>query len=74
MLYTELKKLDLISSLIKETDEEVLKKIESILKTSPKKKSKRFANFSNSLTEQELADFEKNIGDGCEQINENDWK
>lgn len=74
MIYTEIKKLDLISSLIRETDEEVLKKIENILKASPKKESKRFANFSNSLTEQELASFEKNIEDGCEQINENDWK
>jgi hypothetical protein len=74
MIYTEIKKLDLISSLIRETDEEVLKKIENILKASPKKGLKRFANFSNSLTEQELVDFEKNIEDGCEQINENDWK
>ncbi len=74
MIYTETKKLDLISSLIKETDDEILSKVEKLLKSSPKKHSAKFINFSNELTAQELEEFEKNIQEGCEQINEDDWK
>ncbi|MDB5156820.1 MAG: hypothetical protein JWR50_1527 [Mucilaginibacter sp.] len=74
MIYTEAKKLHLISSLIRETNEDVLKKIENILMASPSTASEKFANFTNKLSKKELDEFEKNIEDGCEQINENDWK
>jgi hypothetical protein len=74
MIYTESKKLNLISFLIKETNEDVLKKVEKILMASPTAPSEKFVNFSNKLTNKELEEFEKNIEEGCEQINENDWK
>ena len=74
MIYTESKKLHLIESIIRETNEDVLKRIEKILIASPKVPSEKFADFSNSLTIAELEEFEKNIETGCEQINENDWK
>lgn len=74
MIYTESKKLNLISFLIKETNEDVLKKVEKILMASPTAPSEKFAKFSNKLSTKELEEFEKNIEDGCEQINENDWK
>jgi hypothetical protein len=74
MIYTEAKKLRLIEVLIKENDDEVLKKVEKILITPTLTSSAKFANFSNKLTDLELEELEKNIEDGCEQINENDWK
>jgi len=74
MIYTESKKLHLIESIIRETNDDVLKKIENILTTSPKEHFGRFANFSNKLTIAELEEFENNIEAGCEQINDNDWK
>jgi hypothetical protein len=74
MIYTESKKLHLIEFLIKENNEEVLKKVEKILMASTGNSSSKFANFSNKLNKQELEEFERNIEDGCEQINENDWK
>lgn len=74
MIYTESKKLNLISFLIKETNEDVLKKVEKILMSSPTAPSKKFVSFSNKLTSKELEEFERNIEEGCEQINENDWK
>lgn len=74
MIYTEAKKLRLIEVLIKENNDEVLKKVEKILAPSASKSSAKFVNFSNKLTARELDDLEKNIEDGCEQINENDWK
>ena len=74
MIYTESKKLHLIESIIKETNEDILRSIEKILTASPKVPSEKFADFSNKLTIAELEEFEKNIETGCEQINENDWK
>jgi hypothetical protein len=74
MIYTEAKKLRLIEVLIKENNDEVLKKIEKILIAPTLTSSAKFANFSNKLTNLELEKLERNIEDGCEQINENDWK
>lgn len=74
MIYTESKKLHLIESLIKENNADVLQKVEKILLASSDKYSPKFADFSNTLSQKELEEFEKNIEDGCEQINESDWK
>ena len=74
MIYTESKKLHLIEVLLKEKDDEVLKQVEKVLTASTNKSSSKFNNFSNRLSEKELDEFERNIEDGCEQINENDWK
>jgi hypothetical protein len=73
MIHAESKKLHLIEFLIKEDDEAVLNKIETIL-TAAKEKPAGFESFSNNLSKEELDAFERNIDDGCEQINENDWK
>jgi hypothetical protein len=74
MIYTESKKLHLIESIIRETNEDVLKSIEKILTASSKVRAEKFADFSNNLTAAELEEFARNIETGCEQINENDWK
>ncbi|MDP9048655.1 MAG: hypothetical protein M3N14_10995 [Bacteroidota bacterium] len=74
MIYTEAKKLRLIEVLIKENNDEVLKKVEKILTAPASTPSVKFANFSNKLSRLELEELEKNIEDGCEQINEYDWK
>jgi hypothetical protein len=74
MIYTESKKLHLIEFLIKENDESVLIQIENILKAAQERPSAKFTNFSNTLSKEELDAFERNIEEGCEQINENDWK
>ena len=74
MIYTESRKLNIIASLIKENNEAVLKEVESILIKSTSGSSGKFKNFLTTLTSEELDEFEKNIKEGCEQINENDWK
>lgn len=74
MLYTESKKRRLAEVLIKENNEDVLKKVEEILLASKVNSSSKLSNFSNKLTKEELDEFERNIEEGCEQINENDWK
>lgn len=74
MIHAESRKLHLIEFLIKENDDAVLKKIENLLTASKDKSSAKFGAFKNSLSKEELDAFERNIDDGCEQINENDWK
>jgi len=74
MIHAESKKLHLIEFLIKEDDEAVLNKIETILTAAKEKSISGFDSFSNNLSKEELDAFERNIDDGCEQINENDWK
>ena len=65
MIYTESKKLHLIEVLIKENNEDVLKKVENLLLSSTGKTSPKFIDFSNKLTGQELDEFERNIEEGC---------
>jgi hypothetical protein len=74
MIHTESRKLHLIEFLIKENDEIVLNKIENLLTASKDKHVSKFSTFTNNLSKEELDAFEHNIDDGCEQINENDWK
>lgn len=74
MIRTEERKLQLIESLLKENNEDILKQIEKILQTDTKTNGQKFSDFHNQLTEEELEAFEKNIQDGCEQINDDDWK
>lgn len=74
MLYPESKKLDLIKSLINETNEDVLNTVEKILSGKSDFRPSKFRDFSNTLTEEELDAFEKNIENGCEQIDEHEWE
>jgi len=74
MIHAESKKLHLIEFLIRENDESVLNKVENILMAGKEKISPKFADFSNTLSQEELDAFEHNIAEGCEQINKNDWE
>ncbi|TFF33699.1 hypothetical protein [Mucilaginibacter psychrotolerans] len=74
MISTEVKKLHLIESLIKENNEIVLREIEKILAASNHGPKNTIGNFVNVLSSEELDAFERNIEEGCEQINEDDWK
>ena len=73
-MHAETIKLNIIASLINENDEAVLKDVEKILTNSKSWPASKFENFSNALSESELNDFEQIIKDGCEQINQDDWK
>jgi Txe/YoeB family toxin of Txe-Axe toxin-antitoxin module len=66
MIHAESKKLHLIEFLIKEDDEAVLNKIETILTAAKEKPVSGFDSFSNNLSKEELDAFERNIDDGCE--------
>lgn len=72
----EAKKLHLIEQLLKVTNESVLKEVETALSKEklylPGRKS--FKDFSNLLSDVELAEFEEAIENGCEQIDKNEWK
>ena len=74
MIHAESRKLHLIEFLIKENDEAVLNKIENLLTAAKNRSASKFNAFKNNLSKEELDAFERNINDGCEQINENDWK
>lgn len=74
MIHAESRKLHLIEFLIKENDESILSKVEAILTAAKSKTASNFSSFSNILSKEELDAFDRNISDGCEQINENDWK
>ena len=69
MIHAESRKLHLIEFLIKENDEAVLAKIENLLTAAKDKSVSKFSAFKNSLSKEELDAFERNINDGCEQIN-----
>ncbi len=68
------KKLHLIESLIKENDELVLIKVEEILNKSSDMGKKRFSSLNIGISAEEAAELEQIIEDGCEQINDDDWK
>lgn len=61
MIYSDSKKLHLIECIIKETNDDVLKKIGNILSPTTKVRLEKFANFSNVLSAVELSEFEKSI-------------
>jgi hypothetical protein len=73
---TEVKKLHLIEELLKVDSDIVLAEVEKVLSKSKTHvpQSQGFKNFKNTLTLDEVNEMERNIEEGCEQINEDDWK
>ena len=72
----EAKKLHLIEELLKIESDTVLAEVEKVLSKSKTylPHSKSFQHFKSVLTLEEVNEMERNIDDGCEQINEDDWK
>ena len=75
-MYTESKKLHLIEELLKVDNDNLLDELESVLNRSKGEfpHSNGSQSFSGNLTLEEVNELERNILDGCEQINEDDWK
>ena len=75
-MYSEAKKLYLIEELLKVDNDMVLAELETVLTKSKTQlpHSKSFQDFTSTLTLEEVKELERNIEEGCEQINEDDWK
>lgn len=75
-MYTEAKKLHLIEELLKVDNDNLLDELELVLNRSKSRlpHSNSFQKFSGSLSLEEVNELERNINEGCEQINEDDWK
>ena len=75
-MYAEAKKLHLIEELLKVDSDTILAELEKVLtKSKPQlPHSKSFQGFTSALTPEEVNELERNIEEGCEQINEDDWK
>ncbi len=75
-MFTEAKKLHLIEELLKVESDAVLAELENVLtkfSASPVNR-KSFKSFVGALSLKETKELEYNIHEGCEQINEDDWK
>jgi hypothetical protein len=75
-MYTEAKKLHLIEELLKVESDAVLAELEMVLSkfNSPGSDRKSFKTLVGALSSKEVAELENNIEEGCEQVNEDDWK
>jgi len=75
-MYSDTKKISIIEAVLKIEDEDILNEVQAVLAKSGNKTiiEKSFVDFTNSFTEEEAEEFEKIIEEGCEKINENDWK
>jgi hypothetical protein len=75
-MYAEAKKLHLIEELLKVDSDTILAELETVLTKSRTQlpHSKSFQDFTSMLTLEEVNELERNIEEGCEQINEDDWK
>jgi hypothetical protein len=75
-MYTEAKKLHLIEELLKVDNDKLLDEVELVLNRSKGEfpHSNTFQKFSGSLSLEEVDALERNINEGCEQIDEDDWK
>lgn len=69
-------KLHLIEALLKVNDEKLLEEIEALMARRQMKaiEKKGFVELAGTLTDEEADKWLKNIEEGCEQINPNDWK
>lgn len=69
-------KLHLIEALLKVNDEKLLEEIEALMARRQRKaiEKKGFVELTGTLTDEEADKWLKNIEEGCEQINPNDWK
>lgn len=72
----EAKKLHLIEELLKVSDEAVLAEVETVLSRGKLQVAhkKSFQEFVGKISENKLEELERNIEQGCEQINPDDWK
>ena len=77
-MYKEAVKLHLIEEVLKTDSEATLAALETILSASARnaKKTKTISahEFVGKWSRKDAALIEKAIKDGCEQINEDDWK
>jgi len=75
-MYAEAKKLHLIEELLKVESDTLLAELETVLAKSKTSlpRSKSFRDFKSTLTLEEVNELERNIEEGCEQMNEDDWK
>ncbi len=75
-MYSEAKKLHLIEELLKVESDTILAEVEMVLAKSKTQlpHSKSFQDFTGTLSLEEVNELERNIEEGCEQINEGDWK
>lgn len=73
---TEAKKLHLIEELLKVDSDTLLAELEMVFTKSKSQLpgSNSFKDFKNLLTLEEVNEFERIVDEGCEQINEDDWK
>jgi len=76
LMYAEAKKLHLIEELLKVESDTLLAELETVLAKSKTSlpRSKSFRDFKSTLTLEEVNELERNIEEGCEQMNEDDWK
>jgi hypothetical protein len=74
-MYTEAKKLHIIEEVLKVDNDAILIELEKILfRSNALKPKKHFSSFLDKLSPEEIKELERNIENGCEQINEDDWK
>lgn len=74
-MYAEAKKLHIIEEVLKVNNDAILVELENILsRANALKPKKHFRNFLGKLSSEEIEELERNIENGCEQINEDDWK
>ena len=75
-MYAEPQKLHIIEPLLNVEDADILSELEMVLaKNQPKaNSSKSFKSITGRLSLEETNALERIIEEGCEQINEDDWK
>ena len=76
-MYTETMKLHLIEEVLRTEDEAILAELETILSRSVKTHNKKpisAHDFVGRWSKKDATLIEKAIKEGCEKINENDWK
>ena len=76
-MLVETRKLHLIEELLKIDDTILLSELDTIIKRAGKGKKNRPVSaqeFAGKWSKEDAALIEKAIEDGCEQINEDDWR
>lgn len=75
-MYGEAKKLHLIEAILKIDDEHLLSKVERLIASDKLNVANKqdFNLFAGMLSDKEVEEFEKNVKEGCELINADDWK
>lgn len=75
-MYADSRKIHIIEAVLKVKDDTILDEVETVLSKAENKTpyTRSFVDFTKSFTEEEAAEFEKIIEEGCEKINEDEWK